>query len=107
MEAHALEVLLLHLQGLLLTQLVGYNLQLSEDWPMVGEVNLLDAAHRLQCHLVGVLFPKYPIAPGGHSIFLAGVVLLRFPVVLVSGGKVDLALGVVFIKLVLQLPGTL
>lgn len=103
LEAHGLEVLLFHLEGLLLADFVGGDLELREDGPVVGEVDVLDAVHHLQPHLGGVALPHDAIAPGGHPVLLARVVPLRLLIVLVRRGEVDFSLRIVTVELILQI----
>ena len=51
------------------------------------------------------LLPEYAVAPSGDSLLLASVVHLRPLIVLVSWGKVNVALGEVSVELVLELIG--
>jgi hypothetical protein len=51
------------------------------------------------------LLPEYAVAPSGDSLLLASVIDLRPLIVLVSWGKVYVALGEVSVELVLELVG--
>jgi hypothetical protein len=54
-EAHGLEVLLLHLQCLLKADAVGGDLELRVNRSMITEVHFLQAAHNLQLHQLSPL----------------------------------------------------
>ena len=57
MEPHALEILLLHLNCFLKADLVGYDLELSKDGPVVRKCYVLNAVHKLQRYLLVIPLP--------------------------------------------------
>ena len=102
-KSHALKVLFLHLESLLIADLVCHYFKLCVDRSMIWESYVQDASHSLKLNILGVLLPEYPITPGRHSLLLTCVVLAGTLIVLVRWWEGDVALCEISIELILQL----
>ena len=108
LEPHCLEVVLLLLRGLCNINFVGIEIKVPHNRTMIIKYAFL-RAHQSQLRdllvIIPRLLPEYAVAPSGDSLLLASVIDLRPLIVLVSWGKVYVALGEVSVELVLELVG--